>query len=275
MHTKFRSDVFGLIAACALLTANSAIAEVDLRVETFKKSLSSVPAPEIPAQAASLVAQSTAAENEATALAVLEAAFELSPATAPQVVGSMSRAIPAVSPAIAAAAVGRQPKLAALIAKAAAVSAPAYAGQIVTAVCRKEPAAYAKVALEVTRALPRAGQSIIQGVLDAIPTLKPFVDWATTMAGKNSSAEPSALLVLTYATALVDKTASKEGLTVANLLAKGLNADATKQLTSTADSSGASTSPDVQGVAEPSKPGLNRSPSIVIVPNRNHDYSRP
>src|SRR5436309_2405279 len=98
-----KSGFFRFFAAFALITAGGQPMQADVALQSFKKSLISVPAPEIPDRAASLVAQSNPAEREAVALSVLEAAMELSPATAPEVVGSIARKSPAIAPAIAAA----------------------------------------------------------------------------------------------------------------------------------------------------------------------------
>src|SRR3989442_9533627 len=125
MHAKIRSQWFGGLVACALLSAGQ-VAKADNQIENFKNTLRSVPAPEIPDRAASMVAQNVGPGSEALALAVVEAALDLSPATAPALAGAMARKAPALAPVIAAAAAEKQPKLAADIAKAPAASPPTH-----------------------------------------------------------------------------------------------------------------------------------------------------
>ena len=275
MHATIRSQLYGLIFGAALVFAAGQHAQADKAFSSFKKSLSSVPAPEIPDTAASLVAQSKAETREATAQSVVEAALDLSPATAPELVGSIARKTPAVAPTVAAVAATKQPQMVALIAKAASVSAPAYAGQVVAAICRKQPEACGKVALEVVRAVPKAGPAVITALLDAIPNLKPFIDKGKAMAGSNGSADPSAMLVLSYSFAFLDKVASAKGVSTPMILAQ------TDPSTSPAPVPGAplnldSTSVLVPDVTDPSTsdPLASKSPPP---PGHRHDhnYSKP
>ena len=60
MHAKIRSDLCGLALGVALMLAGGQRVQANNSATTFKKSLSSVPAPEIPATAASLEAQRAA-----------------------------------------------------------------------------------------------------------------------------------------------------------------------------------------------------------------------
>ena len=266
--------VFSL-ATVALFTTSAAIAEVDVRSSTIKTTLTAIPAPEIPDKAASLVAQSKAAEQEATAVSVVQAAIELAPAATPEIVGAIARKAPATAPAVAAAAVAQQPKMAAAIARAAAVSAPGYAGKIVAAMCKKLPSAYSAVALEVARVAPKAGPSILAGLLDAVPNLKPFIDRATIMAGRGSSTA-QLVPILSYATALVQKAASSAGISSDQVLAQGITPAQEAQLT--ADSSQfnplASTNQGVRFVPGGGKPGeTNRSHVQVVEKGKGRDKS--
>jgi hypothetical protein len=257
----------------ALVFAGGQQVQADKASAGFKKSLSSVPAPEIPETAATLVAQSKAELREATAQSVVEAALELSPATAPELAGSIARKNPAMAPAVAATAAAKQPQVAALIAKAAAVSAPKYAGQIVAAISKKQPSLCAKVALEVVRAVPHAGPGVITALLDAIPNLKPFIDKGTAMAGSNGSADPSALLVLSYSFAVLDKTASVKGVSTPQLLAES---DPIAQLPGSPAPLFSSNPTSVPEVIDPSTSDP-RAPKSPPPPGhrQDHNYSRP
>jgi len=276
MHATIRSQVCGLTLGIALVFAAGQRAQADKAFVGIKKTLSSVPAPEIPDRAASLVAQSKAEAREATAQSVVEAALELSPATAPELVGSIARKTPSVAPTVAAAAAAKQPEMAALIAKAASIAAPAYAGQVVASICKQQPAACGKVAIEVVRAVPQAGPAIITALLDAIPNLKPFIDKGRAMAGSNGSADPSAMLVLSYSFAFLDKTASAKGVSTPIILA---SADPSTPVLSPEPASAPSvpTSLDtVPSVPDPSTsdPRTSKNP---LAPSQRHDnnYSRP
>ena len=150
--------------------------------------LKSVPAPELPAKAATLVREADPQAQQFTTIAVIKSAVEVNPAAAPLVVGAVSKRVPEMAPAAAATAAALQPKQATLIARAAAAAAPTRAGQIVEAVCKQVPTQYRTVALAVVGVAPNASKEIISGVASAIPSLKLSIDQAVPVYGTSPSA---------------------------------------------------------------------------------------
>jgi len=259
-----KRSLLSYFAAFAVMSVLGPMAKADAQVENFTKALRAVPAPEIPEQAATLVMQSADGERESAGLAVLAAALELTPGTAPEVVGAMARKAPALAPALAASACEKQPKMTLYIAKAAAASAPAYAGQIVGAVAKKQPALGLKVALELARAFPKAGDSIIKGLVEAVPNLRPFVQKGTVMAA--SSSIDSAFQVLSYSSAVLEKTASSQGVSPVGLMTR---AESPATPVAAVPDSTTSTVPDVPIL----DPGINSPPTPPG--HRHHPYSKP
>ena len=115
--------VFGLCLAFALGASAK-----ETTPNSFKEALSHVPAVELPAKAAGLVAQAKLVDQESTTIAVVIAAVDRSPAAAPAIVGAIAKAVPGMAKTAAATAAALQPKLAHAIAKAATVAAPIMAG---------------------------------------------------------------------------------------------------------------------------------------------------
>src|SRR2546426_11043447 len=102
MKSKYRI-VLGAFALGLAVSATSVVFALEAsEAAALKKMLSKVPAPELPAQAAKLVAQASAKEQKSVAIAVVRAAVERNPAAAPFVVSAVSRAVPSVAPVAAA-----------------------------------------------------------------------------------------------------------------------------------------------------------------------------
>src|SRR6186713_2571885 len=100
----FQSTIIvrALVLACSVSLTSALFANENSQVDAFKKILSKVPAPEMPAKAAELVRKAPVNEQKPTAIAVVRAAVQKSPVSAPFVVSAVSRAVPAVA-AVAAA----------------------------------------------------------------------------------------------------------------------------------------------------------------------------
>src|SRR5262245_26835901 len=96
----------------------------DAPVKSFKKALTSVPAPEMAAKAASLVAEATAGQKKASAVAAVRAVSEIRPSSLIATVGAIARSTPEFAADAAATAAVALPKSAGAIAKAAATAAP-------------------------------------------------------------------------------------------------------------------------------------------------------
>lgn len=168
------------VAVAVFLSANLAIAAKTSPVDLAKKELRSVPTAELPAKAASLVAQAKPETAETTVETVVTAAVELKSAAAVAVVSAIARQNNELAPVAAAKAASLRPKEAALIARAAAGAAPAQAGKIVHAVCKAVPTKYALISTAVAQAVPSAAKEIMAAVTSAVPSLKPFVERATS-----------------------------------------------------------------------------------------------
>jgi hypothetical protein len=162
------------------LSANLAFAAKTSPVDLAKKELRTVPTAELPAKAASLVAQAKPETAEATVETVVTAAVQLKSAAAVAVVSAIARQNAGLAATAAARAASLQPKEAALIARAAAGAAPAQAGKIVYAVCKAVPTKYTLIATAVAQAVPAATNEILAAVNSAVPALKPFVERATS-----------------------------------------------------------------------------------------------
>ena len=214
--------LWGGVAALVLAMPVGVSARVDPQLEAAQKALRAVPAPEIPNKAASLVAQAKPDQRQTVAVSVMQAAVGLAPGTAAEITAAIARQAPSTAPAVAAAAAELQPKLAPLIARAAAASAPAYAGEIVSAICKKLPAQYSDVAVQVAAAVPDAPRSILDGLLRALPTLRPFVERATVLASYGGSSVPSIQQTMPITKALFQRAAARLSLTTDQILTVGL-----------------------------------------------------
>lgn len=168
------------VAVAVLLNAHLAFAAKTSPVDLAKKELRTVPTAEMPAKAASMVAQAKPEAGESTAETVVAAAIELKSAATIAVVGAIARQNTELAPAAAAKAASLRPKEAELIARAAAGAAPAQAAKIAQAVCKVAPAKYALIATAVAQAVPSASKEIVAAVVTAVPALKPFVDQAAS-----------------------------------------------------------------------------------------------
>jgi hypothetical protein len=144
----------------------------------LKTALTSVPAPELPAKAATLVKDAKARERQVTASFVVKEAVKKNPAAAPAIVGAVAKAVPDMAAHAAATAATEQPGQAAAIAKAAAAAAPSKAGKIVAAVCRATPNSYREVAVAVAKAVPGSAKQILASVASALPQLKDGIEKA-------------------------------------------------------------------------------------------------
>jgi hypothetical protein len=84
-------------ALATAVAAPSAFAITDAQLKAVKKSLNSVPVPELPAKAAELVSQASREDREAVAVTVVRAAIHKSRPSAPAVVAAVSKASPDVA----------------------------------------------------------------------------------------------------------------------------------------------------------------------------------
>ena len=173
-----KMNITGVLALALVLGCGVTVAKDEAGVIALKETLSKVPAAEVPAKAADIVAQAEVSSRDAIAVDVVKASLKKNPTMATAVVGAICRTSPETAPTVAATAAGIQPKQAKLIAQAAAAAAPAEAGEIVKAVCKVVPAAYREVALAVAQVAPKAAKEILAGLSEALPALKGPIDEA-------------------------------------------------------------------------------------------------
>ena len=172
----------GLLATALPLVNILAGTDNEAQIKAFKNSFSRVPAPEIAAQAATLVKTAKADDQTAAAISAVQAAMQVNPASTIAVVGAIARVAPATAPSVAKTAAFASPKSASAIAKAAAAAAPDYADKIVYAICKELPKQYSEVALAVSQAVPEASKKILAALVEAIPSLKSSLESASKSA---------------------------------------------------------------------------------------------
>ena len=166
--------------------------------KSLKKTLSSVPAAELPAQAAKLVKDAKPDAWEETTINVVKSSVGINPAAAPAIVGAIARAVGPMAPVAAGTAAKEQPKQACTIAKAAAAAAPSQAGPIVLAVCKAVPDDYRCVAIAVSQAAPGSREDILRAVANVRPELESEIEKALEGSGASG---PSVATTLDKATA--------------------------------------------------------------------------
>jgi hypothetical protein len=123
-----------VIALAAAVVAPSTLAVTDAQIKAVKKSLNSVPVPELPAKAAELVTQAAKEDREAVAVTAVRAAIRKSRSSAPLVVAAVSKAAPEVAAPVSRAAAEMEAAQADTIASAAIGAAPHAKNDIVSSV---------------------------------------------------------------------------------------------------------------------------------------------
>ena len=161
--------------------------------KSFRKTLSSVPAAELPAKAAQIVKNAKPDAWEETTINVVKPAVGINPAAAPAIVGAIARAVVTMAPVAAGTAAGEQPKQACTIARAAAAAAPSQAGPIVLAVCKAAPDDFRCIAIAVSQAAPGSGKDILRAVAYARPELESEIEKALESSGASGPAVPTTL----------------------------------------------------------------------------------
>jgi hypothetical protein len=142
-----------MIVACSVTAATLATsvhALTTVQVQDIKKSVLSVPVPEMPARAAEIVTSAQKKDRQAVAITAVRAVVQKHSAAAPLVIAAVSKAAPEVASAVAVAASEVAKDQAPAIARAAAVSVPARAVEIGAAVSKAVPSQAASVNATVT-----------------------------------------------------------------------------------------------------------------------------
>ncbi len=184
---RAHSNCLFVLATVIGLSVATVSASTSPQVASARKTLKGLPAVEMPAKAAQMIAAASAEDREATLGYVITAALELRPTSILPVVGAVARQTPEVAAATAVKAAAIQPKKLSEIAAAAAAAAPKQAGNIVEALCKAAPAKYSVVASSVARAVPSASQQIVAAVKVAVPSVKPLVERATSDLAQDAS----------------------------------------------------------------------------------------
>lgn len=172
------------LATSALVVAmgmavSTALADNNSTSDSIQTQLNAVAAPELPVQAAKIVAGAKADSLQATTEAVIAAASSSKPAAMVSVVSAIAHQNSGAAAFAAAKAATLQPKQAAFIARAAASAAPSQAATIVAAVCKAVPTKYSVVATAVAQVVPTAAKEILVSVGEAVPALKSYIDQAS------------------------------------------------------------------------------------------------
>ncbi len=148
-----------LLIATAALTVTSSQALTSIQIQEIKTAVLSVPVPEMPAKAASLVKSADKKDRQAVAITAVRAIVLKHKAAAPLVISAISKVAPELAPVVAAAGAEIATEQAATIANAAAVAAPAHAVEVSVAVGKAAPAQSSSVASAVNRSMTRASAS--------------------------------------------------------------------------------------------------------------------
>ena len=123
-----------MLALAAILAAPSVFAASSAQLKAIKKTISSVPVPELPATAAELVTQASREDREIVAITALKAAIYKSRASTPLVVAAISKAAPDVAAPVARIAAQMESSQSASITAAAVDAAPHAKAEIVSSV---------------------------------------------------------------------------------------------------------------------------------------------
>lgn len=123
-----------IVAIATALVAPSVFAVTNAQLKAAKKTVHSVPVPELPAKAAELVTQAAKEDREAIAVTVVRAAIARSRSSAPLVVAAISKAAPEVAAPVARVAAEMETAQSGAIASAAIGAAPQAKAEINTSV---------------------------------------------------------------------------------------------------------------------------------------------
>lgn len=165
----YMKTIKSLACSFALVLAGGIALAGDESATAIKAELNKVTTAEMPARAATLVAEAKPDSREAMAASVVKTAVKTRLALMLAVVGAVSQKSPETAPTVAATAAELQPKQATQIAQAAASAAPAKAVEIVKAVAKVLPKAHRDVAQSVAQVVPHASKEVMAGVPVSTP----------------------------------------------------------------------------------------------------------
>ncbi len=183
--------VAALLAALATFGISSAQALSASRIAAIAKAVANVPAPELAARAASIVANADSAEREEVALEAVRIIVSRKPSLAPAVVGAVSKISPESSAAVAAEATTLSNDQAAEIVKAATSAAPRQADKIAGAVAKVAPKSASKVTRAAVTLVPSASNEIVESVVSSVPSSRQGIqkDSVITRSTRSSASQ--------------------------------------------------------------------------------------
>ena len=123
-----------MLALAAILAAPTVLAASNAQLKSIKKTISSVPVPELPATAADLVTKASREDREIVAITALKAAIFKSRSSTPLVVAAISKAAPDVAAPVARVAAQLESAQSASITAAAVDAAPHAKAEIISSV---------------------------------------------------------------------------------------------------------------------------------------------
>lgn len=168
MHMKYSKTVIALMVALStfavtVLQAAPEAAPSKAQVAAAKQAFVDVPAAELGAKAAQMVASAPVEQKEAVAIAVVQAIAKQNAAALPSVVAAISKVAPKIATKVATAAAKAVPGHAIAISTAAASAVPLYAEQIFDSVAQVIPTAAAKKLTDSKPTLLRSIRSASNG----------------------------------------------------------------------------------------------------------------
>jgi hypothetical protein len=161
-----------LLAALSFFAAPSASAISQSDVVAIRKTVANVPAAELAAKAAQIVAQASNADRQEVALATVREIVSKRPATLVAAVAAIAKTSPEVTVAVVTEAARLANDQAPEIAKAAASSAPAQSDRIAAAVAKAAPKSATQVTRAVATVVPTQTSRIVERVVASVPSAR-------------------------------------------------------------------------------------------------------
>ena len=263
-YSNIRVVALTLLAGLVL---NVAVAGKSPQLDSIKKELRAGTTAEMPAKAAQIVKQATSDAAVSTTECVVTAVTEIRPAAVVSVVSAIARQNPEMASVAAAKAAALQPKEAAAIARAAAGAAPEQVAKIVYAVCKAVPTRYSQVAVAVAQVDPTATKIILTAVSLAVPSVRPFIDRAST---GNPGASMGILMAQTEG--LVQATAQRANITPETLITAPTSVASAPSF---APLPPPTVGPPYQPLGGTPPPFVNRTNTLEVPPGGGRNYSGP
>jgi hypothetical protein len=253
-----KTSIISMISGVALITG-FALSPVALASDStaVTKALAGSTAVELPAKAASLVANASGVNKQNVTVAVVKAAVGVNPSAAIAIVSAVAHENPATAPFAAVTAVTLQHQRIDKLTKAAAAAAPSEAAKIVAALIKEFPKDYGVIAVAAAEGAPSAGRDILAVVADYVPALQPAIQAVIAkFAAKDGNVPVQAILSQSYNQALTS------GIAVTTQVPSTLLSQNNNQAlaaSTQASTTLAQTTPGTTGASSP-------SPAVITAP---------